>query len=43
MVEWLPKYYNGWCGSKAGRFDLLWPSDESNLDAAIDAAKEGKL
>ena len=37
-IDWLPKFYNGWKGSHKGRFDFLWPSDEENLDAAIDAA-----
>lgn len=43
LVEWKPAYYDGGqriCSGKKGRFDLLWPHDESNLDAAIDTAMQ---
>lgn len=41
LIEWKPAYYDGGqklCMGKQGRFDLLWPNNESNLDAAVDAS-----
>lgn len=35
LIEWYPKGYNG---CKYARFDAMWPNDERELDAAIDAA-----
>jgi hypothetical protein len=41
LIEWNPPGYNGW---DKGRFDMLWESEERNIDVVIDAeiAKEKK-
>jgi len=40
LIQWYPKGYNG---CKYGRFDALWPNEESDLGKAVDAAIDAAL